>query len=68
MRAFVPRALRLSRRAAMLAGIGALAAASLGAAHAQNYPDHTVKIIVPFPAGGTADAVPRIVADWLSRK
>ena len=27
-----------------------------------------VKIIVPFPAGGTADAVPRIVADWLSRK
>ena len=27
-----------------------------------------MKIIVPFPAGGTADAVPRIVADWLSRK
>jgi tripartite-type tricarboxylate transporter receptor subunit TctC len=27
-----------------------------------------VKIIVPFPAGGTADAVPRVVADWLSRK
>ena len=23
---------------------------------------------MPFPAGGTADAVPRIVADWLSRK
>src|ERR1700730_16288434 len=37
-------------------------------ASAQVYPDHTVKIIVPFPAGGTADAVPRIVADWLSRK
>jgi tripartite-type tricarboxylate transporter receptor subunit TctC len=35
---------------------------------AGDYPDHTVKIIVPFPAGGTADAVPRIVADWLSRK
>jgi tripartite-type tricarboxylate transporter receptor subunit TctC len=27
-----------------------------------------VKIVVPFPAGGTADAVPRIVGDWLSRK
>ena len=27
-----------------------------------------MKIVVPFPAGGTADAVPRIVADWLSRK
>ena len=37
-------------------------------ARAQVYPDRTVKIIVPFPAGGTADAVPRLVADWLSRK
>ena len=35
---------------------------------AGDYPDHAVKIVVPFPAGGTADAVPRIVADWLSRK
>jgi tripartite-type tricarboxylate transporter receptor subunit TctC len=39
-----------------------------GAASADGYPDRTVKIIVPFPAGGTADAVPRLVADWLSRK
>ena len=37
-------------------------------ARAQGWPDRTVKIVVPFPAGGTADAVPRIVADWLSRK
>src|SRR3954470_18718979 len=37
-------------------------------ARADSYPDRTVKIIVPFPAGGTADAVPRLVADWLSRK
>jgi tripartite-type tricarboxylate transporter receptor subunit TctC len=35
---------------------------------AQDWPDRPVKIVVPFPAGGTADAVPRIVADWLSRK
>jgi tripartite-type tricarboxylate transporter receptor subunit TctC len=41
---------------------------SSGRAHAGEYPDHTVRIVVPFPAGGTADAVPRIVADWLSRK
>ncbi|MFY9953742.1 Bug family tripartite tricarboxylate transporter substrate binding protein [Bradyrhizobium sp.] len=27
-----------------------------------------MKIVVPFPAGGTADSVPRIIADWLSRK
>ncbi len=37
-------------------------------AFAGDYPERAVKIIVPFPAGGTADAVPRIVADWLSRK
>src|SRR3954469_1978052 len=37
-------------------------------ARADGYPDRTVKIIVPFPAGGTADAVPRLVAEWLSRK
>ena len=35
---------------------------------AQAWPDRPVKIVVPFPAGGTADAVPRIVAEWLSRK
>lgn len=37
-------------------------------AHAQDYPNRAVKIIVPFPPGGTADAVPRLVADWLSKK
>jgi tripartite-type tricarboxylate transporter receptor subunit TctC len=37
-------------------------------AQADGYPDRTVKIIVPFPAGGTADAVPRLVAERLSRK
>src|ERR1041385_1898461 len=46
-----------------------LAATAFGdAARADAWPVRTVKIIVPFPAGGTADAVPRLVADWLSRK
>ena len=49
--------------------VGLLAAVSLaGSARADDYPNRTVKIVVPFPAGGTADAVPRIVGDWLSRK
>ena len=59
---------KLSTHAAALALLFAIAAPLPGPAQAQNYPDRTVKIIVPFPAGGTADAVPRIVADWLSRK
>jgi tripartite-type tricarboxylate transporter receptor subunit TctC len=37
-------------------------------AQAQDFPTRTVRIIVPFPPGGTADAMPRIIADWLSRK
>jgi len=35
---------------------------------AQDYPRHAVKVIVPFPAGGTADLMPRIVFEFLSRK
>src|SRR5262245_42828756 len=37
-------------------------------AEAQDFPSRAVKIIVPFPPGGTADGMPRIVGDWLSRK
>ena len=35
------------------------------AAYAQNYPTQTVKMIVPFPAGGATDIMARIVADRL---
>src|SRR5499427_5678870 len=49
----------------------ALALAAIVAAPdawAQDYPSRAVKIIVPFPAGGTADLMPRIFSDWLSKK
>jgi tripartite-type tricarboxylate transporter receptor subunit TctC len=47
----------------------ALALATVApAAVAQDYPNRSVKIVVPFPAGGTADAVPRLIGDYLSRK
>jgi tripartite-type tricarboxylate transporter receptor subunit TctC len=41
-----------------------LLASKAGAA--EQYPSQAVKIIVPNPAGGTADALPRIVADALT--
>lgn len=46
----------------------AFGAALAPAAHAQDYPTRVVRIIVPYPPGGTADVMPRILADWLSRK
>src|SRR6201992_2123993 len=35
---------------------------------ASSYPSQTIKIVVPFPAGGTADTLPRIVAEKLRQK
>src|SRR4029079_1126094 len=52
-------------------GAGLALAAMLAAlprADAQDYPSRPVKIIVPFPAGGTADVMPRVIGEWLSRK
>src|SRR5689334_14516818 len=54
-----------------IGAIGAIFAAVLtisSGAAAQDFPNRTVKIIVPFPAGGTADAMPRIVGEFLARK
>jgi tripartite-type tricarboxylate transporter receptor subunit TctC len=40
-----------------------------GLAHAQeDYPNRTIKIVVPLPPGGSADLVPRMLADKLMAK
>jgi tripartite-type tricarboxylate transporter receptor subunit TctC len=44
----------------------ALLIALPGAVHAQKWPQKTVRIVVPFPAGGSNDTLCRIVADRLS--
>lgn len=58
----------VSQYVTVLALFFVVSASFNGSTRAEDYPDHTVKIVVPFPAGGTADAVPRIIGDWLSRK
>ena len=59
---------KASRPLATLTLLLALCAHFQTTALAGDYPDRAVKIIVPFPAGGTADVLPRVVGDWLSRK
>src|SRR6201996_6962034 len=43
----------------------ALANIAMGTARADDYPSHPIRLIVPFAAGGAADAVARIIAKRL---
>ena len=57
----------LSFRAAGLLALP-LACALAVPVHADNFPSRPVTIVVPFPPGGTADILPRIVADKLRER
>ena len=55
----------LSRLLLGFLGLSLIAAAD---ARAAAYPDHTVRIIVGYPAGGSTDIVARLIGNWLSQK
>lgn len=52
----------------MLLSLLALVVSWTPALHAASYPDHPVKVIVPFPAGGVTDIATRIIAQKLSER
>src|SRR5215472_4529879 len=54
--------MRVLVAAALLAGY---ALHGVAPAHAQNYPNRPIKVVVPFPAGGPTDGMARIISDRL---
>ena len=52
--------------ASVLGGLGGWLAACGSPLHAQNYPAKPVRLIAPFPAGGSSDLIARIIAQRLS--
>src|SRR5690348_13631533 len=57
----------MKRRHLLAAGIGALAAPAVARANAK-FPDRTLRLVVPFPAGGATDVVGRMFADKLTQQ
>jgi tripartite-type tricarboxylate transporter receptor subunit TctC len=56
----------LTRREAIAGGGGLILLATASPAGAQSaYPNRTIKMIVPYPAGGTTDLLGRLIADQL---
>ncbi|MBM3344691.1 MAG: tripartite tricarboxylate transporter substrate binding protein [Betaproteobacteria bacterium] len=53
-------------KSVFLAGIALLLGAAFSSSYAQ-YPNRPVRFIVPFPPGGTADGVARIIAQQLTQ-
>jgi tripartite-type tricarboxylate transporter receptor subunit TctC len=60
----MPRAARVIVIALLLAGVWSAAEAD----DAQQYPNHTIRIVVPFPPGGPADTIARIVGQRMSER
>jgi tripartite-type tricarboxylate transporter receptor subunit TctC len=51
----------------LVAGAAALAALS-GIVNAQSYPTRPVRLIAPFPPGGSIDITARLIGQWLSER
>ena len=60
--------MKLKRQTLIKAAVLALGCAVLPAAFAQSYPVRPVRVVIPFPPGGTLDTVGRMLAQKLSEQ
>jgi tripartite-type tricarboxylate transporter receptor subunit TctC len=60
--------MKLKRQTLIKAAVLALGCAMLPAAFAQSYPARPVRVVIPFPPGGTLDTVGRMLAQKLSEQ
>ena len=58
----------MRRKHFIRAALGALALAAAGSGFAQAYPNKPVRIVIPFPPGGTLDYVGRMLAQKLGEQ
>lgn len=54
--------------AGLAIGVALSLIAVAGTSEAQDYPNRTIRMVVPYPAGGITDVLPRILQEPLSRK
>jgi tripartite-type tricarboxylate transporter receptor subunit TctC len=57
-------AIRLLAAPALLASLRALSSS----AGAESYPAKPIRLIVPYPAGGPYDGIPRLIAQWIGAR
>ncbi|MEX2033750.1 MAG: tripartite tricarboxylate transporter substrate-binding protein, partial [Xanthobacteraceae bacterium] len=50
-----------------LAALGCALLSCIGTVSAQPYPNRSITVVVPFPAGGPSDVVARIVTEHMAR-
>jgi tripartite-type tricarboxylate transporter receptor subunit TctC len=61
------RTVKLSRRQCLVTVGGVLTALAAAPAAAQTFPTHPLRLIVPFPAGGSNDVMARLIAPHLEQ-
>ncbi len=62
----MPISAKLSRRSVCQASLAGAVLAYTALSHAVSWPERTVRIVIPFPPGGTSDVVARLMAERLA--